>query len=158
MKSIPMLLSLCGVLCLSFAGAIGAETKKIPTGDTPLPECVAQSAVIAYVTLDTNKAPAIRLAVAEIWKGANDARSLGITNGMQFPLRWPERPSSGKWSDTNLFRWPQGGLPMWDAAVLFFPSNYSRSETVRPRSIYGVRAGRISGMTTNEFRTRFGLW
>ena len=130
---------------MPFARATGAETTTIPTvvttGDTPLPARVAQSAVIAYAKADTNKAPNLQLAVAEIWKGTHEAQTLGITNGMQFPFRWPAL----------------AGGPMMDAAVLFFDGGSGRSAALRPTSIYVVRVGRVSGMTTNEFRTKFAL-
>ena len=135
---------MCAVLCMPFATAAGAEITNrhiLRTSDsTPLSARVAQSIVIAYAQADTNKAPNIHLSVAEIWKGAHEAQTLGITNGMQIPLRWSA---------------DQG--EMMDGAVLFFRSGSDRPAAVRPSSIYMVRAGRVSGMTTNEFRTRFGI-
>ena len=136
MKPTRVFFLLCAILHVWLAYSSSAQTNGVfYSADTPLPERVAQSSIIAYAVADTNKAPDI-LVVAGIWKGTNDARSLGITNGMPFRFRWPE---------------------MMDAAVLFFPSGSSGPEALRPSSIYAVRAGRISGMTTNEFRTRFGL-
>src|ERR1035437_3772740 len=52
------------------------------------------SQVIAYASADTNQMPNIVFTVSEIWKGAHDASTLGVTNGTQFsvdgnPLRGP---------------------------------------------------------------------
>jgi len=45
------------------------------------------SQVIAYASADTNHLPNITVTVSEIWKGAYDARALGVTNGTQFSVR-----------------------------------------------------------------------
>jgi len=130
MNSTQILLSLCAVLCTPFACVTAAETNILPrfgtTATTPLPARVAQSAVIAYAKADTNKAPNIQLAVAEVWKGAHEAQALGVTTGMQFPFRWPDEASG----------------PMMDAAVLFFQGGSDRSAALRTSAIYVVRAGR----------------
>ncbi len=44
---------------ISFCAPGGSES--FTSADTPLPELVAQSAVIAYANADTNKVPNIRL-------------------------------------------------------------------------------------------------
>jgi hypothetical protein len=105
---------------------------------------VDQSQVIVYATANTNNAPKILLTVTEIWRGSHEASTLGITNGMQFPYQW----NATVWS-----------LP--DGAILFFPREIdSPSRALKLHSTMIVQAGRLggpAGMTTQEFKTKYGL-
>jgi len=125
----------------NFGPRFAEDAKKI---EIEQQEIVAQSQVIAYATADTNNAPKILLTVTEIWRGSHEASTLGITNGMQFPLRW---------NDTV---W---GLP--DGAILFFPRwADSPSMALKRRSWMIVYAGRVDAptrMTIREFKAKFGL-
>src|SRR3974377_1501500 len=50
-------------------------------------EKVAESSqMIVYAGANTNQMPNIVLTVSEIWKGAHDASTLGITNGTQLSI------------------------------------------------------------------------
>jgi hypothetical protein len=98
------------------------------------------SQVIAYASADTNHMPNIILTVAEIWKGAQDASILGVTNGTQFSL------------DGNSLRGP---LP--DGAVVLIPQADSPSIALQQRRVTFVRSGRILDMTIKEYKTRLGM-
>jgi hypothetical protein len=109
----------------------------VPPGDTPLKQLVAESSIIAYGRLDTNGLHTLWVAVTEVWRGLQEASAVGITNGMQFPL-WRAYPP------------PEG-------AVLFFQRVQPSSEVFWLRSTYAVRAGRVGGMSIQEFKEAFDL-
>ena len=98
------------------------------------------SQVIAYASADTNQMPNIVLTVSEIWKGAHDAATLGVTNGTQFSL-----------SGSSL----RGPLP--DGAIVLIPQADSPSIALQKRHVTIVRSGRILDMTVKEYKTRLGL-
>jgi hypothetical protein len=98
------------------------------------------SQVIAYASADTNQMPNIVLTVSEIWKGAHDAATLGVTNGTQFSL-----------SGSSL----RGPLP--DGAIMFIPQADSPSVALQHRQTTFVRSGRILDMTIKEYKTRLGI-
>jgi hypothetical protein len=110
---------------------------------------VALSQVVAYANANTNDAPNIVLTVVVIWKGADEASALGITNGTQIPLRMTGDEASA----TLIGRFPDG-------AILFFQRPISPSEAPFQYSeMLYVWAGRISldRLTIQDFRTKFGL-
>jgi hypothetical protein len=115
------------------------------TGMMPLAEKVEQSTVIAYANMETNKAGAATMIVAEIWKGATDARSLGITNGLRIPFEGDRTHISKR---------------AMDAAVLLFQRASGGPQRFKLFSIHAVYAGRIGGiapeknLSTNEFRAK----
>jgi hypothetical protein len=98
------------------------------------------SQVIAYASAETNQMPNIVLTVSEIWKGAHDAATLGVTNGTQFSL-----------SGNSL----RGPLP--DGAIVLIPQTDSPSIALQQRRVTFVRSGRILDMTITEYKTRLGL-
>jgi hypothetical protein len=98
------------------------------------------SQVIAYASAGTNQMPNIVLTVSEIWKGAQDASILGVTNGTQFSL------------DGNSLRGP---LP--DGAIVLIPQADSPSVALEHRRVTFVRSGRILDMTIKKYKTRLGL-
>jgi hypothetical protein len=98
------------------------------------------SQVIAYASADTNRMPNIVLTVSEIWKGADHASALGITNGMQLSI------SGGGIA---------GGLP--DGAIVFIPAAVSPSVALQKRQVTFVRSGRVLDITVQEFKKGIGL-
>jgi hypothetical protein len=98
------------------------------------------SQVIAYASADTNQMPSIVLTVSEIWKGAHDAATLGITNGTQFSLGGSS---------------VRGPLP--DGAIVLIPQADSPSVALEQRRVTFVRSGRILDMTIKEYKTRLGI-
>jgi hypothetical protein len=116
---------------------------------------VNQCQVIAYATADTNNATNIVFTVSDIWKGANEATALGITNGTQFSFLSPA--SSG-------FAISNGDL--LDGGIVLIPTVFyekgirqvlSPSEALQKRLILPVRAGQFDGMTIKEYKGKFGL-
>jgi len=116
---------------------------------------VNQCQVIAYATADTNDAANIVFTVSEIWKGANEAAALGITNGTQF--------SSSSVTITNRDFLNRDLL---DGGLVFIPTVlYERgirqvlspTEALEKRLIVPVRAGQIAGMTIKDYKEEFGL-
>ena len=101
---------------------------------------VGQSQVIGYASADTNNTTNILFTITEIWKGSQEASTLGVTNGMQFPHRWPA----------------DGGTPP-EGAVVMFPRVASSSMALAGRGFLFVRAGRVLDMTIQEFKTKAGL-
>ncbi len=104
---------------------------------------VTRSQVVAYAIADTNNAPNIVLTVSEIWKGAHEAPTLGITNGTQFSLQWST-------NDGLVGPWP-------DAAIVIIPPATNSSVALKMRSLTFIRAGQIDSMTLQEYKTKVGL-
>jgi hypothetical protein len=105
-------------------------------------KAVAQSQVVAYCTADTNNAPNIVLTVSEIWKGAHDASTLGITNGTQFPLLWGKEGQVG---------------PCPNAAILIVSPTASRETALEEPNLMFIQHGRVGTNTLQEFKTEVGL-
>jgi hypothetical protein len=99
----------------------------------------SQSQVVAYATANTNDAPNIILTVSEFWKGADEAMSLGITNGMQFPMRWPT------------------GQTLPDGAIMFFPHDSDPSKPFLGGGAMFVQKDHVADMTFQEFKSGLGL-
>jgi hypothetical protein len=125
-------------IATSFAGI--RDKGFLTTADTPLPELVRQSTIIAYATANTNHLPDITLTVTDIWKGTNIAQADNIKVGSHYP-----------------FHWPADGGPVMDGAILFIGGVNDPYSPARLRSTYVVHNGRIGNMTTNEFRTKSQL-
>jgi len=99
----------------------------------------AESQVVAYATVNTNDAPTVILIVSEFWKGGDDAKSIGITNGMQFPMTWPT------------------GQPLADGAVMFFPHDTDPSQAFLGGGAMFVRQCYVGDMPFQDFKTGLGL-
>jgi hypothetical protein len=98
------------------------------------------SQVIAYASADTNLLPSITVTVAEIWKGAYDARKLGITNGTQFSV-----------NGNSLLG------PLLDGVILFIPVTDIPTDALAKRQVTFIRSGRILDLTIKEYKARLGL-
>jgi len=98
------------------------------------------SQVIAYASADTNQMPNIVLTVSEVWKGAHEASTVGVTNGTQFSV------------DGSLYRGP---LP--DGAIVLISHADSPSVALQHPHFTFVRSGRVLDMTIKEYKTRLGL-
>jgi len=98
------------------------------------------SQVIAYASADTNKMPNIVLTVSEIWKGAHDSSTLGVTNGTQFSV------------DGSLIRGP---LP--DGAIVLITHADTASVALQHPHFTLVISGRILDMTIKQYKTGLGL-
>jgi hypothetical protein len=111
---------------------------------------VNQCQVIAYAMVDTNNAANIVFTVSDIWKGANEASTLGITNGTQFST------SSLALPNTELL---DGGIVL--IPTVFYEKGIrqvlSPAEAVQKRLILPVRAGQFDGMSIKEYKGKFGL-
>jgi hypothetical protein len=103
---------------------------------------VAHSQMVAYCTADTNSAPNVIFTVSEIWKGAHDALTLGITNGTQFPLSWGKEGQVG---------------PCPDAAILIVSPTASRETALESPNLTFIRDGRVGTNTLQEFKSEVGL-
>ena len=113
---------------------------QVVLSDVTLPkDLVAQSPIIAYAKADTNSLPMIGFAVTEVWKGSREASVAGITNGMQFPTRWPAN----------------GGSPPY-GAILFFRPTESSPGAFELRAKLFVPAG-IGTMSIQDFKVTYGL-
>ncbi len=84
--SVSVFLAGCGQKDSNRSTSLSKATQEIKND---MQRTIAQSPVIAYASAITNNAPDILLSIDEIWKGAHEARELGITNGTQMPFRWP---------------------------------------------------------------------
>jgi hypothetical protein len=128
---------------------------------------IAESLVIVYASADTNHLPNIRLVVREIWKGSEKASAIGVTNGMELLLNWgardgippdhavvcfPQRVSSSTPIPpevlTEELKHPQGVIPTEPISSSTASGNYTE---------YPVSGGKVSGMSIQEFKSKFGL-
>jgi hypothetical protein len=139
MKTTYLIGMVAGFIVLASSLKSGASDG-FTTGITPLNELVAQSPVIVYASVDTNGLPTIHLTITGIWKGTNDISKAGIAVGTQISQQWPA-----------------GDGPLPDGAILFYQKFLPSSERLRIGSEYYVRAGRLDGMTIQDFKTKFGL-
>lgn len=102
---------------------------------------VAQFQVVAYASVDTNNAPDIVLVVSEVWKGHQEARALGITNGMQFPTRWTEQADF---------------LP--DCAIIYVPRTPDPTKPyLGGGALFPKNGGVYPGVTIQKYKASFGL-
>jgi|SRR5665213_482949 len=121
-------------------GVEGVESSSSPVSQPEQKEVVAASPVIVYASANTNDLSNISLVVQEIWKGSDEASTFGITNGMQLSLQWLAKY----------------GLPP-DGAVVCFPQGVSSSTASGNWTEYPVSGGKVSGMSIQQFKSKYGL-
>ncbi len=130
MKAIRVMGILAALLFLTGCGKMGD-----PLAERTAKE-VGTNQVIAYATTVSSATTNILLEVTEIWKGSEEARRLGITNGVQF-------------SEDN----PAGSLP--EGAILLF--SFNTNDQKSSEEIIWVRSRRVGRVTVQDFKAKIGL-
>ncbi len=130
MKGTNLMGSMAALVLLTGCGKM-----RSPLAERTVKE-VPTNQVVAYATTASSTTTNILLKVTEIWKGSEDTRRFGITNGVQF-------------SKDN----PAGRLP--EGAILLF--SFSTSGQMSSEEIIWVRSGRVDRMTVQEFKAKIGL-
>jgi hypothetical protein len=97
---------------------------------------VASSRVVGYAVANSSKPPNMVFTVTEIWKGSEDASTLGVTNGTRIECEYRSTQN----------------IP--EAIIVLFPPGGSPSGL---RSVIWVRQGQVSDMPVREFKTKIGL-